>query len=178
MAAPPSTADDRLEQWRAGFEDMLALVAGRFAQVDSRRRARMYVLGLLSGAERKNSWTIAEAAGDLTPDGMGRLLNFYSWDADAVRDDLRGYVLDQLGDPSGVMVADGTGFLKKGTKSAGVQRQYSGTAGRIENCQLGVFLTYASSKGRALIDRELYLPAATITSEISVADPATNHSFT
>jgi SRSO17 transposase len=91
---------------------------------------------------------------------MQRLLNFYSWDADAVRDDLRGYVLDQLGDPSGVMVADETGFLKKGTKSAGVQRQYSGTAGRIENCQLGVFLTYASSKGRALIDRELYLPAS------------------
>jgi SRSO17 transposase len=160
MAAPPSTADDRLERWRAGFEDMFALVAGRFAQVESRRRARMYVLGLLSGAERKNSWTIAEAAGDLTPDGMQRLLNFYSWDADVVRDDLRGYVLDQLGDPRGVMVADETGFLKKGTKSAGVQRQYSGTAGRIENCQLGVFLTYASSKGRALIDRELYLPAS------------------
>jgi SRSO17 transposase len=139
---------------------MFALVAGRFAQVESRRRARMYVLGLLSGAERKNSWTIAEAAGDLTPDGMQRLLNFYSWDADVVRDDLRGYVLDQLGDPRGVMVADETGFLKKGTKSAGVQRQYSGTAGRIENCQLGVFLTYASSKGRALIDRELYLPAS------------------
>jgi SRSO17 transposase len=160
MAAPPSTAGDRLERWRAGFEDMFALVAGRFAQVESRRRARMYVLGLLSGAERKNSWTIAEAAGDLTPDGMQRLLNFYSWDADAVRDDVVGYVLDQLGDPSGVMVADETGFLKKGTKSAGVQRQYSGTAGRIENCQLGVFLTYASSKGRALIDRELYLPAS------------------
>ena len=137
MAAPPSTADDRLERWRAGFEDMFALVAGRFAQVESRRRARMYVLGLLSGAERKNSWTIAEAAGDLTPDGMQRLLNFYSWDADAVRDDVVGYVLDQLGDPSGVMVADETGFLKKGTKSAGVQRQYSGTAGRIENCQPG-----------------------------------------
>jgi SRSO17 transposase len=160
MAAPPSTVDDRLERWRAGFEDMFALVAGRFAQVESRRRARMYVLGLLSGAERKNSWTIAEAAGDLSPDGMQRLLNFYSWDADAVRDDLRGYVLDALGDPSGVMVADETGFLKKGTKSAGVQRQYSGTAGRIENCQLGVFLTYVSSKGRALIDRELYLPAS------------------
>jgi SRSO17 transposase len=160
MAAPPSTVDDRLERWRTGFEDMFALVAGRFAQVESRRRARMYVLGLLSGAERKNSWTIAEQAGDLTPDGMQRLLNFYSWDADAVRDDLRGYVLDQLGDRSGVMVADETGFLKKGTKSAGVQRQYSGTAGRIENCQLGVFLTYASGKGRALIDRELYLPAS------------------
>jgi SRSO17 transposase len=161
--AVPVVADDPLDRWRAGFEDMFALVAGRFAQVESRRRARMYVLGLLSGTERKNSWTIAEAAGDLTPDGMQRLLNFYSWDADAVRDDLRGYVLNHLGDPSGVMVADETGFLKKGIKSAGVQRQYSGTAGRIENCQLGVFLTYVSGKGRALIDRELYLPASWTT---------------
>ena len=137
---------------------MFALVAGRFAQADSRRRARMYVLGLLSGAERKNSWTLAEQAGDLTPDGMQRLLNFYRWDADAVRDDLRGYVLDHLDDPSGVVVTDETGFLQKGIRSAGVQRQYSGTAGRIENCQLGVFLTYVSAQGRALIDRELYLP--------------------
>jgi SRSO17 transposase len=153
-------ADDRLARWRAGFEDMFALVAGRFAQADSRHRARMYLLGLLSGAERKNSWTIAEQAGDLAPDGMQRLLNFYRWDADAVRDDLRGYVLDQITDPTGVVVADETGFLKKGTKSAGVQRQYSGTAGRIENCQLGVFLTYVSARGRALIDRELYLPAS------------------
>jgi SRSO17 transposase len=120
----------------------------------------MYLLGLLSGAERKNSWTLAEQAGDLTPDGMQRLLNFYRWDADAVRDDLRGYVLNHLDDPSGVVVADETGFLKKGTKSSGVQRQYSGTAGRIENCQLGVFLTYVSARGRALIDRELYLPVS------------------
>lgn len=118
----------------------------------------MYLLGLLSGAERKNSWTIAEQAGDLTPDGMQRLLNFYSWDADEVRDVLREYVLPALGDPGGVMVADETGFVKKGTKFAGVQRQYSGTAGRIENCQLGVFVTYASARGRALVDRELYLP--------------------
>ena len=159
--ARPSTAfGDRLERWRAGFDDAFALVAGRFAQADSRRRARMYLLGLLSGAERKNSWTLAEQAGDLTPDGMQRLLNFYRWDADKVRDDLRVYVLEHLGDPSGVVVADETGFLKKGTKSAGVQRQYSGTAGRIENCQLGVFLTYTSTQGRALIDRELYLPAS------------------
>ncbi|WP_435887330.1 IS701 family transposase [Streptomyces antimycoticus] len=149
-----------MERWQAGFNDAFALVAGRFAQADSRRRARIYVLGLLSGAERKNSWTLAEQAGDLTPDGMQRLLNFYRWDADAVRDDLRAYVLDHLGDPSGIAVADETGFLKKGTKSAGVQRQYSGTAGRIENCQLGVFLTYTSTKGRALIDRERYLPAS------------------
>jgi SRSO17 transposase len=160
VAAPPTVADDRLARWRAGFDDMFALVAGRFAQVQSRQRARLYLLGLLSGAERKNSWTIAEAAGDLTPDGMQRLLNFYAWDADAVRDDLRGYVLQHLTHPSGVFVADETGFLKKGTKSAGVQRQYSGTAGRIENCQLGVFLTYVTGTGRALIDRELYLPVS------------------
>ncbi len=137
---------------------MFALVAGRFAQAGSRRRARLYLLGLLSGAERKNSWTIAEQAGDLSPDGMQRLLNFYRWDAGVVRDGLRRYVLDNLGDPAGVVVADETGFLKKGTRSAGVQRQYSGTAGRIENCQLGVFLTYVSPRGRALSDRELYLP--------------------
>jgi len=160
VAASWTVADDRLARWRAGFDDVFAMVAGRFAQADSRRRARMYVLGLLSGAERKNSWTIAEQAGDLCPDGMQRLLNFYRWDADAVRDDVRSYALRHLGDPSGVVVADETGFLKKGTKSAGVQRQYSGTAGRIENCQLGVFLTYVSIKGRALIDRELYVPTS------------------
>ena len=158
MAASWTVVDDRLARWQAGFDQAFARVAGRFAQAGSRRRARMYLLGLLSGAERKNSWTLAEQAGDLTPDGMQRLLNFYRWDAHAVRDDLRSYVLDNLGDPSGVVVGDETGFLKKGTKSAGVQRQYSGTAGRIENCQLGVFLTYVSARGRALIDRELYLP--------------------
>jgi SRSO17 transposase len=160
VAASWTVVDDRLARWRAGFDEVFALVAGRFAQADSRRRARMYVLGLLSGAERKNSWTIAEQAGDLTPDGMQRLLNFYRWNAEEVRDDLRGLVLERLGDPSGVAVADESGFLKKGTKSAGVQRQYSGTAGRIENCQLGVFLTYVSVKGRALIDRELYVPTS------------------
>jgi SRSO17 transposase len=160
VAAPPRLSDDRLGRWRAGFDEMFALVAGRFAQVQSRHRARLYLLGLLSGAERKNSWTIAEQAGDLSPDGMQRLLNFYSWDADVVRDDLRGYVLEHLTHPAGVFVADETGFLKKGTKSAGVQRQYSGTAGRIENCQLGVFLTYVAPTGRALIDRELYLPVS------------------
>ena len=160
VAASVTIAEDPLARWRAGFEEMFALVAGRFAQADSRRRARMYLLGLLSGAERKNAWTISEQAGELSPDGMQRLLNFYHWDADAVRDDLRSYVLGHLADPAGVVVADETGFVKKGSKSAGVQRQYSGTAGRIENCQLGVFLTYVSPRGRALIDRELYLPTS------------------
>src|SRR5205085_2313463 len=97
-------------------------------------------------------------AGDLTPDRMQRLLNSADWDAAAVRDDLRAYVVEHLGDPSAVLVVDETGFLKKGTKSVGVKRQYSGTAGRVENCQIGVFLTYAAPGGHCFIDRELYLP--------------------
>src|SRR5688572_9135920 len=136
----------------------MARIAGRFPRVEPRRRARGYLRGLLSPLAGKNGWTIAEAAGDATPDGMQRLLNRAGWDADAVRDDLRDYVTEHLGEDDGVLIVDETGFLKKGIKSAGVQRQYSGTAGRIENCQLGVFLAYASGKGRALIDRELYLP--------------------
>ena len=108
--------------------------------------------------ERKNGWQLAEQAGDATPYGVQRLLSTYIWDADLVRDDLRDYVVEHLGDADGVLVVDETGFLKKGNKSAGVQRQYSGTAGRIENCQIGVFLAYAGAKGRTLLDRELYLP--------------------
>ena len=108
--------------------------------------------------ERKNGWQLAEQAGDATPYGVQRLLSTYCWDADLVRDDLAGYVVEHLGDTDGVLVVDETGFLKKGNKSAGVQRQYSGTAGRIENCQIGVFLAYVSAKGRTLLDRELYLP--------------------
>ncbi|GAB2940483.1 IS701 family transposase [Nonomuraea sp. N2-4H] len=144
--------------WLAGFDELFARVAGRFGRVEPRRRARGYLLGLLAPVERKNGWQLAEAAGDDGPEGMQRLLNFYAWDADAVRDDLRAYVVEQLGGPDGVLIVDETGFLKKGDQSAGVQRQYSGTAGRVENCQLGVFLAYASARGRALIDRELYLP--------------------
>ena len=108
--------------------------------------------------ERKNGWQLAEQAGDATPYGVQHLLSTYVWDADLVRDDLRDYVVEHLGDVHGVLVVDETGFLKKGNKSVGVQRQYSGTAGRIENCQIGVFLTYASAEGRTLLDRELYLP--------------------
>jgi len=118
------------------------------------------VLGLLSGLRRKNCWTIAEQAGDAAPDGMQHLLAAARWDADAVRDDVREYVAEHLGSAAGVLVVDETGFLKKGGKSAGVARQYSGTAGRIENCQIGVFLAYATPAGRTLIDRELYLPKA------------------
>jgi SRSO17 transposase len=150
--------DDDLAAWIAGLDDLFALVAGRFGRVEPRRRARAYVRGLLAPLAVKNGWTLAEAAGDATPDGMQRLLNAAVWDAGGVRDDVRGYVARHLGSADGVLVVDETGFLKKGTRSAGVQRQYSGTAGRIENCQLGVFLAYATGKGRALIDRELYLP--------------------
>jgi SRSO17 transposase len=158
VAVPPRLD---LLAWRAGFDEVFARIAGRFAQAWSRKRARAYLLGLLSRSERKNGWTIAEFAGDVRPDGMQRLLNFYSWSADDVRDDLRGYVVAALADDRAVLVADETGFLKKGTKSAGVQRQYSGTAGRIENCQVGVFLAYAvPGGGRALIDRELYVPGS------------------
>ena len=133
-------------------------IAGRFARVEPRRRARALVLGLLSGLRRKNCWTIAELAGDLTPDGMQHLLTGARWDADAVRDDLRSYVTGYLGSTEAVLVVDETGDVKKGRASAGVQRQYSGTAGRVENCQVAVFLSYASAAGHALIDRELYLP--------------------
>src|SRR5215469_5803582 len=141
-------------------------IAGRFSRVEPRRRARALVLGLLSGLRRKNCWTIAEQAGDATPDGMQHLLAAARWDAGAVRDDVRGYVVEHLGGSGAVLVVDETGDVKKGSASAGVQRQYSGTAGRVENCQVAVFLSYASPAGHALIDRELYLPRSW------AADPA------
>jgi SRSO17 transposase len=135
-----------------------ARIAGRFARLEPRVRVREYLCGLVAGLERKNGWTLAEQAGEVCPDGMQRLLRRADWDVDGVRDDLRDYVVEHLGEADGVLILDETGFLKKGRRSAGVQRQYSGTAGRVENCQIGVFLTYASSLGHALIDRELYLP--------------------
>jgi SRSO17 transposase len=133
-------------------------IAGRFARSEPRSRVREYVSGLVAGLERKNGWTLAERAGEAGPDGMQRLLRRADWDVDGVRDDVRDYVMEQLGDRDGVLIVDETGFIKKGTCSAGVQRQYSGTAGRTENCQVGTFLAYASVHGHALIDRELYLP--------------------
>src|SRR5262247_2836200 len=133
-------------------------IAGRFARVEPRRRARAFVLGLLSGLRRKNCWTIAEQAGDATPDEMQHLLAAARWDAGAVRDDVRDYVVEHLGSADAVLVVDETGDVKKGTASAGVQRQYSGTAGRVENCQVAVFLSYAPPTGRARIDRGLYRP--------------------
>jgi SRSO17 transposase len=146
----------------ARWADELVTVADRigrhFARSEPRERAVGYVRGLLGDAERKNGWQLAEHLGDATPDGVQHLLARADWDADAVRDELIGYVREGLGHADGVLVVDETGFLKKGTKSCGVARQYSGTAGRIENCQIGVFLGYASKRGRALLDRALYLP--------------------
>jgi SRSO17 transposase len=145
-----------------GWADELTAVAERigphFARSEPRQRAVAYLRGLLGDAQRKNGWQLAERLGDPTPDGVQHLLARADWDADAVRDDLRSYVAEHLGHPDGVLIVDESGFLKKGTKSVGVARQYSGTAGRIENCQVGVFLGYASPRGRALLDRELYLP--------------------
>ena len=130
--------------WETRFGELTERLAPRFGRRDLRRRAVGYLRGLMGRVERKNSWQLAEAAGDATPHGLQRLLGRARWDADAVRDDLRAYVVEHLGEPEGVLIVDETGFLKKGTKSAGVARQYSGTAGRIENCQVGVFLAYRS----------------------------------
>jgi SRSO17 transposase len=144
--------------WRAGLDVVHARIAGRFRRAEVRERVRGYLAGLLDRVDRKNGWQLAEHLGEPGPQGVQRMLNAAHWDADGVRDDLRRYVVEQLGTPDGVLVIDETGFLKKGTKSVGVKRQYSGTAGRIENCQVGVFLAYTSGCGRAFLDRELYLP--------------------
>jgi SRSO17 transposase len=139
--------------------DLHARIAHRFARAEARERAGRYLAGLLDRVERKNGWQLAEAMGEAGPRGVQRLLSAAAWDADAVRDDLRAYVVAHLGDEeSGVLVVDETGFLKKGAKSCGVARQYTGTAGDTVNCQVGVFLAYASRHGAAFIDRALYLP--------------------
>jgi SRSO17 transposase len=147
-----------VREWAGELEELHSRLSPRFARSEPRHRALAYLQGLASVSERKNSWQLAEAAGETTPDGMQRLLNAAGWDADLVRDDLRGYVIEHLGEEDAVLIVDETGFLKKGNKSVGVKRQYSGTAGRTENCQVGVFLCYASEKGSAFIDRALYLP--------------------
>jgi SRSO17 transposase len=160
MATEQQVQRTTIEGWRAGLQALHERIAGRFRRTEVRERARRYLAGLLERVERKNGWQLAEQLGEAGPQGVQRLLNAARWDADAVRDDLQAYVIEQLGDADGVLIVDETGFVKKGTKSVGVQRQYSGTAGRIENCQIGVFLAYAGSKGRAFLDRELYLPKA------------------
>lgn len=147
-----------VQGWAGDLDTVLDRIGSRFGRAEPRRRAAAYLRGLLAPVERKNGWQLAEAAGDTTPDGVQDFLSRTQWDADAVRDDLQAYVTEHLGDADGVLVLDETGFLKKGAKSVGVRRQYTGTAGRIENSQVGVFLGYASHHGHALIDRALYLP--------------------
>jgi SRSO17 transposase len=157
VAAGHSVAVDPAS-WQAGLEELLGRVAGRFGRVEPRWRARALVLGLLADLPRKNCWTLAEHAGDPSPDGLQHLLARAVWDEDGVRDDVRDYVVEHLGDPGSVLVVDETGDLKKGTATVGVQRQYTGTAGRVENAQVAVLLVYASPAGHAVVDRELYLP--------------------
>ncbi len=146
--------------WTATLDALHTRIAPRFARAEARTRVRRYLDGLLAPVERKNGWQLAEHLGEAGPQGVQRLLNAADWDADAVRDDLSAFVVEHLGDAEGVLIMDETGFLKKGTKSVGVARQYSGTAGRRENQQIGVFLAYAAPRGAVLLDRALYLPEA------------------
>jgi SRSO17 transposase len=147
-----------VDRWQEHFDTAFARIAGRFGRVEPRRLARAFLLGLLSDVDSRSCWQLAEQAGYASPNGMQRLLGEAVWDADQVRDDLRRYVVDELGDPRGVLILDDTGDVKKGNHSVGVQRQYTGTAGRVENAQVSVFLAYATDAGRVLIDRDMYLP--------------------
>jgi SRSO17 transposase len=158
LSTPTDATASTIAGGRAYLADVARRLAPYFARSQSRDRVLAYLRGLLSEAERKNSWQVAEACGEPTPYGFQYLLNRADWDADAVRDELRTYSMQHLGDPHGVLVLDETGFLKKGQHSAGVARPYSGTAGKVDNCQIGVFLSYASPLGQVLLDRELYLP--------------------
>ena len=153
-----SEMENRLAGWKRELLRAHSLIAGLFARSEARGRSLAYMQGLLSGCERKNGWQMAEWMGEASPYAMQHLLDRASWDADAARDRVREYVVEALGSPDAVLIVDETGFVKKGLHSAGVKRQYSGTAGRIENSQVGVFLGYASDKGAALVDRALYVP--------------------
>jgi SRSO17 transposase len=144
--------------WQTGLEELLGRVAGRFGRVEPRRRARALVLGLLADLPRKNCWTLAEHAGDATPDGMQHLLAGAVWDADGVRDDVRAWLVEHLADPEAVLVIDETGDLNKGSHTVGVQRQDTGTAGKVDNAQVAVSPADAADAGHGVIDRELYLP--------------------
>ena len=156
----PQTVDRKtVRSWSEQLDALHQRLAPYFSRSEVRRRAHDdYLSGLLSGAERNNGWQLAEVAGNTTPYGLQHLLGRANWDADALRDDLREYVLEHLGQKEATLIVDETGFIKKGDKSVGVKRQYTGTAGKTENCQVGVFLAYACDLGQAFIDRELYLP--------------------
>ncbi len=147
-----------VREWGQQLDEVTRRVGARFPRSETRDRVRAYLAGLLGPVQRKNAWQLAEQIGDADPYGVQYLMGRADWDPDEVRDDLRDYVVEALGDPEAVLVLDETGFLKKGTKSAGVARQYTGTAGRIENAQVGVFLAYTSRHGTAFLDRALYLP--------------------
>ncbi|GAA1578091.1 IS701 family transposase [Dactylosporangium maewongense] len=149
-----------VRQWLAEFDTGFAAIAGRFGRVEPRRQARLFLLGLLSDVDTRSCWQLAEHAGDVSPHAMQRLLGEMVWDADRVRDDVRGYAVAALGDPGGVLILDDTGDLKKGRHTLATQRQYTGTARRIENAQVAVYLAYAAPRGSTLIDREVYLPKA------------------
>lgn len=156
---PQTLEQEPVGSWQEELESLKVRMAPHFPRSDLRLRAQTYFSGLLGESGRKNGWQLAEAAGESTPYGVQHLLGRASWDADAVRDDLRQYVVEYLADEQGgVLIVDETGFLKKGDKSVGVKRQYTGTAGKTENAQVGVFLAYASNEGAAFVDRELYLP--------------------
>jgi SRSO17 transposase len=147
-----------ISQSAQALAELVVRIGSHFGRAEVRKRVGRYLHGLLAEVPRKNGWQMAEELGEANAHGVQRLLEEADWDEEAVRDELRTYVIEQLGEPAGILVVDETGFVKKGKKSAGVARQYSGTAGRRENSQLGVFLLYASSKGAAFIDRALYLP--------------------
>ena len=156
---PPAALDlPDVQVWNVYWAEVERRIGSVFARSDALRCAMSYLAGLLSPAERKNSWQLAEIRGHPNPYGFQHLLGRADWDPDVLRDKLPTYVTDYLADEDAVGVIDETGFLKKGTHSAGVARQYSGTAGKLENCQIGVFLAYASAQGQTLLDRELYLP--------------------
>jgi SRSO17 transposase len=153
------TESAAIARWSGALGELHERIGHRFARSEARERVRRYLVGLFGRVERKNGWQMAEAIGERDPQGVQRLLNSAKWDADEVREDLREYVVEHLGDEeSGILVVDETGFLKKGEKSVGVARQYTGTAGDTVNCQVGVFLAYSSEKGAAFVDRALYLP--------------------
>ena len=155
-----------LQQASEELAQVHARIGPRFRRAEARQRAGCFLQGLLAPVERKNGWQLAEELGERGPRGVQRLLGEADWDEEAVRDDLQTYVIEHLGEDSGVLVVDETGFVKKGKKSAGVARQYSGTAGRRENSQVGVFLLYASVKGAAFLDRALYLPEEWTTDRV------------
>ena len=154
VAAP---ARREIASWAGQLTEIAERIGPRFLRSEPRQQALAYLPGLLSSVERKNSWQLAEQAGEPGPHKFQHLLGRAAWEANAVRDDLRAYVVKHLGDPEGVLIVDEAGFLKKGEHSVGVQRQYSGTAGRIENCQMGVFPAYTAARGDAFLDRALYV---------------------